>query len=131
MAAVPLLDMLRYHELLMAKFWVPEYGDPENPEHYRWLKAYSPYHNIEPGRKYPAILFTAGENDNRVHPLHARKMVAAMQSAAGNDFDDNPILLWVDREAGHGQGKPMHLRVRNLADRWSFIMWQTGMYYDE
>jgi len=130
-AAVPLLDMLRYQNLLMAKFWVPEYGDPEDPEQFAWLKAYSPYHNIEPGRKYPAILFTAGENDNRVHPMHARKMVAAMQARTGGDMDDEPILLWVDRDGGHGQGKPLHLRIRDVADRWSFVMWQTGVYYGE
>jgi prolyl oligopeptidase len=126
-SAVPLLDMLRYQQFLMARFWVPEYGDPENPEHYQWLRAYSPYHNIEPGREYPAILFTAGENDNRVHPLHARKMAAAMQHAAANDFSEDPILLWVDRAAGHGQGKPLQLQLQEIADRWSFIMWQTGM----
>ena len=74
---------------------------------------------------------TAGENDNRVHPMHARKMVAALQARAGNDHDEDPILLWVDREGGHGQGKPLRLRIRDYADRWSFVMWQTGMYYQE
>jgi prolyl oligopeptidase len=126
-SAVPLLDMLRYQHFLMAKFWVPEYGDPEQPEDYQWLKAYSPYHNITEGGTYPAILFTAGENDNRVHPLHARKMVAALQATASNDFEQDPILLWVDREGGHGQGKPLHLRIRERADTWAFFMWQTGM----
>jgi prolyl oligopeptidase len=130
-SVVPLLDMLRYDQFLMAKFWVPEYGDPADPEHFRFLRDYSPYHNIVDDRAYPAILFTAGENDNRVHPMHARKMAAAMQAAATNDFEEDPILLWVDREAGHGQGKPLHLRIREIADRWSFIMWQTGMTYGE
>ncbi|MHC5113790.1 MAG: prolyl oligopeptidase family serine peptidase [Planctomycetota bacterium] len=129
-SAVPLLDMLRYQHLLMAKFWVPEYGDPEDPEHYQWLRAYSPYHNVKPGKKYPAVLFTAGENDNRVHPMHARKMAAAMQAASTSDLEDEPILLWVNREAGHGQGKPLHLQIRDVADRYAFIMWQTGMYYE-
>ena len=96
-----------------------------------WLRAYSPYHNITPGTRYPAILFTAGENDNRVHPMHARKMVAAMQATASNDFEDDPIMVWVDREGGHGAGKPLHLRIRDIADRWSFVMWQTGMDYVE
>ena len=126
-SAVPLLDMLRYHHFLMAKFWIPEYGDPDNPEHYQWLRAYSPYHNIQPGQSYPSIFFTAGENDNRVHPLHARKMTAALQATANNDFDKEPILLWVDREGGHGQGKPLHLRIRERADLWIYLMWQTGM----
>ncbi|MGI9013809.1 MAG: prolyl oligopeptidase family serine peptidase [Phycisphaerales bacterium] len=126
-SAVPLLDMLRYDQFLMAKFWVPEYGSPANPEHHRWLRAYSPYHNIEAGQKYPAVFFTAGENDNRVHPLHARKMAAKMQTVAGNDMNEDPILLWVDRESGHGSGKPLHLRIRDVADQHMFLAWQTGM----
>ncbi len=130
-SAVPLLDMLRYHHFLMAKFWIPEYGDPENSEHYKFLKAYSPYHNFEAGQEYPALFFTAGENDNRVHPLHARKMTAALQSYSANDFQQDPILLWIDREGGHGQGKPLHLRIRERADLWIFLMWQTGMLPDE
>jgi len=128
---VPLLDMLRYHHFLMAKFWTPEYGDPDDAEAFQWLYAYSPYHHIKKGRKYPAILFTAGENDNRVHPLHARKMVAAMQARAANDFENDPILLWVDRSGGHGFGKPLSLRIRERADWWIFIMWKTGMRYGE
>lgn len=126
-SAVPLLDMLRYDQFLMARFWVPEYGSPGDAEHFRWLRAYSPYHNIRKGQRYPAMLFTAGENDNRVHPLHARKMTARMQAQASNDFDKHPILLWVDREAGHGSGKPLHLRIRDVADQHIFLAWQTGM----
>ena len=98
-SAVPLLDMLRYPNFLMAKFWVPEYGDPQDPEHRSWLRAYSPYHNVTPGTTYPAVMFTAGENDNRVHPMHARKMAALMQAESSNDHAEDPILLWVDREA--------------------------------
>ncbi|MCA9277442.1 MAG: prolyl oligopeptidase family serine peptidase, partial [Phycisphaerales bacterium] len=75
----------------------------------------------------PAVLFTAGENDTRVHPLHARKMAAAMQAATASDPNAEPILLWVDRDAGHGQGKPRHLLVRDIADQRIFMMWQLGM----
>ena len=128
---VPLLDMLRYHQFLMAKYWVPEYGDPEDPVAFDWLYAYSPYHNIIPGIHYPSVLFTAGENDSRVHPMHARKMAARLQAAARNDFDEDPILLWVERAAGHGAGKPLRLRIQETADIWSFLMWQTGMESDE
>jgi prolyl oligopeptidase len=126
-SAVPLLDMLRYHEFLMAKFWVPEYGSSDDAAQYRWLRAYSPYHNITKGTKYPAMLITAGENDSRVHPLHARKMAARMQALAANDPARDPILLWVDRDSGHGQGKPLALRIRDEADQWAFLMWQTGL----
>ncbi|MDA0802460.1 MAG: prolyl oligopeptidase family serine peptidase [Planctomycetota bacterium] len=125
-SAVPLLDMLRFHQFLIAKYWVPEYGSSETPEGFRVLQAYSPYQNVTAGTPYPAVLFTAGENDSRVHPLHARKMAALMQAQATNGPDD-PILLWVDRDAGHGAGKPLALRVRDEVDQWSFVMWQTGL----
>jgi prolyl oligopeptidase len=126
-SGVPLLDMLRYQHFLMARFWVPEYGTAENPEHFEFLRAYSPYHNVEKGTKYPAVMLTAGENDARVHPLHARKMTALLQSSTASDPQEAPVLLWVDREAGHGQGKPLHLRVRDTADQRLFLMWQLGM----
>ncbi|MSR68862.1 MAG: S9 family peptidase [Phycisphaerales bacterium] len=126
-SAVPLLDMVRFQNFLMAKFWVPEYGSSESAEQFAWIRAYSPYHNVRVGTKYPAVLFTAGENDSRVHPLHARKMAARMQALASNDDAIDPILLWVDRDAGHGQGKPLANRIAEQADQWSFLMWQTGL----
>jgi len=129
-SAVPLLDMIRYQNFLMARYWVPEYGTAENAEQYEYIKKYSPYQNVKPGTKYPAALFTAGENDTRVHPLHARKMAALMQNATGSDQNIEPILLWVDREAGHGGGKPLHLRIRDVADQRIFMMWQLGMLED-
>ncbi len=124
---VPLLDMLRYQQFLMARYWVPEYGSAESAAQFGVLRAYSPYHNIRSGTAYPAVLLTAGENDTRVHPLHARKMAAALQSATTSDPAERPVLLWVDREGGHGQGKPLHLRVRDAADQRIFLMWQLGM----
>ncbi len=125
--AVPLLDMVRYHQFLIARYWVPEYGSSEDATAFKTLHAYSPYHHIKAGTKYPALLITAGENDSRVHPLHARKFAAKLQRDAANDPAAEPILLWVDRDAGHGQGKPLALRIRDEVDQWSFVMWQTGM----
>ncbi len=129
-SAVPLLDMVRYQNFLMARYWVPEYGTAEDPDQYEYISKYSPYQNVTPGTKYPAVLFTAGENDTRVHPLHARKMAAAMQNATGSDQSTEPILLWVDRDAGHGGGKPLNLRIRDVADQRIFMMWQLGMLDD-
>lgn len=126
-SAVPLLDMLRYEKFLMARYWVPEYGTAEDPEQFPFIRAYSPYHNVKEGVRYPAMLITAGENDTRVHPLHARKMAAAMQAATASDPNEDPVLLWVDRESGHGQGKPRHLQIRDIADQRLFMMWQLGM----
>jgi prolyl oligopeptidase len=124
---VPLLDMLRYERFLMARYWVPEYGDPQDPSHFEWLYRYSPYQHVSAGVRYPAILITAGENDSRVHPLHARKMAARLQARTAADPGEEPVLLWVERSAGHGAGKPLRLRIRDAADQWIFLMWQSGM----
>ena len=126
-SAVPLLDMLRYQSFLMGKYWVGEYGSADDPAQMKFLYAYSPYQHVQPGTKYPAVFLTAAENDARVHPLHARKMTAALRADDASDQSRKPILLWVEREAGHGPGKPLSLRVRDEADRWIFIMWQLGM----
>ena len=124
--AVPLLDMLRYQNFLMARYWVPEYGSAEKADEFRALLGYSPYQNVQPGTRYPAIFLTAGENDTRVHALHARKMAARLQAAVTGVTDARPVLLWVDREAGHGQGKPLELRIRDAADLQIFLRWQLG-----
>jgi prolyl oligopeptidase len=73
------------------------------------------------------VFLTAGENDARVHPVHARKMTAALQAATASDPAERPVLLWVDREAGHGQGKPLNLVLRDAVDTRLFLMWQLGM----
>jgi len=124
---VPLLDMLRYQNFLMARYWVPEYGSAEDADQFTFLAAYSPYHHVKAGTAYPAVLLTAGEHDSRVHALHARKMAALLQAATRSDPAEQPVLLWVDREAGHGQGKPLNLRLRDVVDQRLFVMWQLGM----
>jgi prolyl oligopeptidase len=125
MCGVPLLDMLRYHQFLIARFWIPEYGSADDPEQFKYIHEYSPYHNIKDGVSYPATILTAGESDGRVHPLHARKMAAALQKA---DTGDNPLLLWVQRRAGHGQGKPTSMALEESADEWTFLLWQLGVF---
>lgn len=124
---VPLLDMLRFQHFLMARYWVPEYGSSEDPVQFGWLRDYSPYHRVQDGVHYPAVLLTAGENDSRVHAMHARKMAARLQAATASDPAQDPVLLWVDRSAGHGQGKPLDLRLRDAVDQRIFFMWQLGM----
>src|SRR5690606_9956771 len=104
--AVPLLDMVRYHRFLIARLWIPEYGDPDQPEEFAWLHAYSPYHHVSDGTCYPAVLLTSGEGDSRVDPMHARKMGARLQSATSCG-DERPILVREETRAGHGQGKPV------------------------
>ena len=78
---VPLLDMIRFPQFLIARLWTDEYGDPDVAEEFAWLHAYSPYHHVVDGTCYPATLFTTAEGDTRVDPLHARKMAALLQAA--------------------------------------------------
>ncbi|HNX74393.1 MAG TPA: prolyl oligopeptidase family serine peptidase [Candidatus Rifleibacterium sp.] len=123
---VPLLDMLRYQNFLMARYWVPEYGSAENAADFIWLRRYSPYHNLVSGRHYPAMFIFTAEKDTRVHPMHARKMAAALQTCASNN-PEQPILLWVERDAGHGVGKPLSQILEEFTDQWTFLRWQLGM----
>ena len=118
--AVPLLDMLRYQHFLIARFWIDEYGSAEDPEQFRWLRAYSPYHNTRAGTRYPAVLFTTAEGDSRVDPGHARKMTALVQWLQ-RDQPDAVTLLRVDRDAGHGVGKPLDKQVDDYADQLAFF----------
>lgn len=94
---VPVLDMLRFHLLLRGAMWLDEYGNPDHPADRRALLAYSPYHNVQPGASYPPALFTSSATDDRVHPGHARKMVAKMQ-AQGHD----QVWYMEARDGGHG-----------------------------
>ena len=79
LCAVPLLDMRRYHELLAGASWMSEYGDPDKPEEWEFIKSWSPYHNLKKGANYPKVFFFTSTRDDRVHPGHSRKMVARME----------------------------------------------------
>ena len=121
--AVPLLDMVRFPQFLIARLWIPEYGDPDEADELAWLHAYSPYHRVEDGTCYPAVLLTSGEGDSRVHPMHARKMAARLQ-AATSCGESHPILLQIEARAGHGQGKPVGMQADELADVLAFFRHQ-------
>jgi len=124
----PLLDMLRYQDFLVARFWVPEYGEATNPEQFKYIAAYSPYQNVKQGTDYPAVLFVSGDGDTRVAPLHARKMAAMLQWAtSGDNNDGRPILLSYDTKSGHSGGRPLSKQIDELTDELSFFMWQLGM----
>ncbi len=121
--AVPLLDMVRFPQFLIARLWTDEYGDPDVPDEFAWLHAYSPYHRVRHGGSYPAVLFTTAEGDSRVDPLHARKMAALLSDASGSQ-DDRPVFLLQAGRAGHGVGKPASMRVNEGADVLTFLSWQ-------
>jgi prolyl oligopeptidase len=121
---VPLLDMLRYHRFLIARLWIPEYGSPEHPEQFRWLRAYSPYHHVVEGTPYPAVLLATAASDSRVDPMHARKMAARLQQATSSG---RPVLLRLEAKAGHGAGKPLAKVLDELTDTWTFIFHEVGL----
>jgi len=121
---VPLLDMLRYHKFSYANIWAEEYGNADDPEQFKYLLKYSPYHNVVDGAKYPAVLFIASDNDARCHPLHAMKMAARMQAAnAGNE----PIFLLMQKKSGHVGGTTMSEDIEQASDIWSFLMDKVGL----
>jgi prolyl oligopeptidase len=123
--AVPLLDMLRYQNFRIARFWIAEYGSAEDPVQAEWLRKYSPYHYVRAGVRYPPVLFVTAEGDSRVDPMHARKMAALLQ--AQSEDPESVVLLRVDRDAGHGIGKPLDKQVDDLADQYAFLAWRTGL----
>jgi len=119
-AAVPgvgVMDMLRFHKFTIGWSWVSDYGSPDDPEDFKALYAYSPYHNIRPGTAYPPTLITTADHDDRVVPAHSYKFAAALQSAQGGDA---PILIRIDVRAGHGVGKPTSKLIDEAVDILSF-----------
>ncbi len=121
---VPLLDMLRYDRFLVAALWRSEYGDPANPVDWQWLQRCSPYHHIVPHTKYPAAFIFTSSHDNRVHPLHARKMAARLQKESGSK---HPTFLRIEPQAGHGIGKSRRQQIEEEADIWTFQFRQLGL----
>ncbi len=122
---VPVTDMLRYHKFTVGRFWVPEYGNAElNPEHFRFLYAYSPLHNVQQGVHYPPIIVTTGDTDDRVVPSHSKKFVAELQAKADSD---SLVLLRVESKAGHKLGKPTYKIIAERADVWAFVAYALGM----
>jgi prolyl oligopeptidase len=112
---VPLLDMLRYHRLLAGASWMAEYGNPDIPEQRAWIEKYSPYQNIRPGEKYPRPLITTTTRDDRVHPGHARKMAARMESMG------YPVMYYENVEGGHGSGVTPEQRAKMTAVRYTYL----------
>ncbi len=124
----PLLDMSRYQKFLVGRWWTTEYGSADNPQQAAYILKYSPYQNVRPGVKYPAIMFFTGDSDTRVAPLHARKMSALMQATvmAEPEADRRPILLHYDVKNGHSAGISVDQLVSDMADEVGFLWNETG-----
>ncbi|MBV9947849.1 MAG: S9 family peptidase, partial [Myxococcales bacterium] len=118
LAGVPLLDMVRYPLFGSGKTWVEEYGSPDDPDDFRALLAYSPYHHVAPGTRYPAVLLLSADSDDRVDPMHARKFAAALQHASTG----GPVLLRIEKHSGHGGADLVRASVEKLADEYAFAL---------
>ncbi len=114
----PLLDMIRFQNFLVGKWWTAEYGSSENADQFPYLLKYSPYHNVKPGMKFPAIMFNTGDSDTRVDPLHARKMTALVQA---DNVNDRPILLHYQTISGHSSGVSITQAIKDTADELAFL----------
>jgi prolyl oligopeptidase len=121
--AVGVMDMLRYERFTGGRFWIGEYGSSQQPEHFPFLIAYSPLHNIKDGACYPATLVTTADHDDRVVPSHSFKYVAALQAAQGCD---KPVLIRVEVSGSHGY-RPTDKLIAERADQWAFAAQATGM----
>ena len=124
-AWAPLLDMIRYRRHPLGPMWIPEYGSADDPEQFRYLLAYSPYHNVRAGTRYPAVMLIAGDSDTRADPMHARKMAAALQWAA--TANERPTILHYRTESGHVASLSIDATIDEAADQLSFLLLELGV----
>jgi len=117
--AVGVMDMLRFHKFTIGWAWTSEYGSPDNPDEFKAIYAYSPLHNIKKSAKYPAVLITTADHDDRVVPAHSFKYAAALQEAQAGAA---PILIRIETRAGHGAGKPTSKQIDEQADIYAFLI---------
>ena len=123
--AVGVLDMLRYHEFTAGAGWAFDYGTAQDsPEMFNYLVGYSPYHNIKEGQAYPATMVTTADHDDRVVPAHSFKFAARLQA---HHTGDNPVLIRIETNAGHGAGKPTDKIIEEQADKWAFTFYNMNV----
>jgi prolyl oligopeptidase len=117
--AVGVMDMLRFHKFTIGWAWTSDFGSSEDPQEFKAIYAYSPYHNLKPGTAYPATLITTADHDDRVVPAHSFKFAARLQEC---QLGDAPVLIRIETRAGHGAGKPLAKAIEETADRWAFLV---------
>jgi prolyl oligopeptidase len=126
-SAVGIYDMLRVELDPNGAFNTTEFGTVKDEAQFRALYAYSPYHHVREGEKYPAVLMMTGANDGRVNPMHSRKFTAALQAATASGL---PVYLRISTKSGHGIGSSLDERIDQSADRMAFLFDQLGMNLD-
>ena len=117
--AVGVMDMLRFQKFTAGRFWVDDYGSSDNADEFKALYAYSPYHNLKKGIKYPATLVTTADTDDRVVPGHSFKFAARLQEY---QTGQSPVLIRIETRAGHGAGKPIAKLIEEVADELAFLV---------
>jgi prolyl oligopeptidase len=117
--AVGVMDMLRFHKFTAGRYWVDDYGSADDPDEFKALYAYSPYHNLKKGVKYPPTLVTTADTDDRVVPGHSFKFTAMLQYCHEGDA---PVMARIETRAGHGAGKPTAKLIEEAADLWAFLV---------
>jgi prolyl oligopeptidase len=122
-SSVGIYDMLRVELSSNGAFNVTEFGTVKDPEQFKAMYAYSPYHHVKDGTRYPAVLFMTGANDPRVDPMQSRKMTARMQAAGAN------VLLRTSSSSGHGIGSSLQQRIEEDVDRYAFLFEALGVQY--
>ncbi|HVG10726.1 MAG TPA: prolyl oligopeptidase family serine peptidase [Thermoanaerobaculia bacterium] len=122
--AVGVMDMLRFHLFTSGRFWVDDYGSVDKEDEFRALYAYSPYHNLKPGMRYPATLVTTADTDDRVVPGHSFKFAARLQEVQAGEA---PVLIRIESRAGHGSGTPTSKLIERYADELAFLVENLGM----
>lgn len=121
---VGVLDMLRYHKFTIGWAWAVEYGSSEDSVHFRNLLSYSPLHNIKQGTEYPATMVITADHDDRVVPAHSFKFISELQN---KQTGNNPVLIRIDVNAGHGAGKPTSKSIEEWVDIWGFTFYNLGV----
>ncbi|HEY5339600.1 MAG TPA: prolyl oligopeptidase family serine peptidase [Candidatus Aquilonibacter sp.] len=127
-AAVGVLDMLRFQKFTIGWAWTADYGSSDDPDAFAYLRAYSPLHNLRPGSAYPPTLIVTADHDDRVFPAHSFKFAAALQAAQAGDA---PVLIRIETKAGHGAGKPTGKVIDEAADRFAFLVKVLGVSLKE
>ena len=122
--AVGVMDMLRFHKFTIGWAWTTDYGSADNADEFKTLYAYSPYHNLKPGTKYPATLVSTADHDDRVVPAHSFKFAARLQE---DQAGDQPVLIRIETKAGHGAGKPTSKQIDYSVDVLAFLLKELGM----
>lgn len=125
--AVGVMDMLKFHKYTIGWAWITDYGSSDDSIHFKNLYAYSPLHNIK-AQNYPATLITTSDHDDRVVPLHSYKYAATLQE---KNIGDNPVLLRVETDAGHGLGKPISKSIDEQTDIWSFLFYNLEIEFKQ